>query len=238
MKLEVFANQEELSAAAAALIAEQAAAAIAARGVFNIALSGGGTPLSAYRLLAAPPYSGGIDWAHVHVFWGDERCVPPDDAESNYAAAKAALLDHVALPANNIHRLRGELPPNEAAQLYRQELAAHFKTPSFPIFDLILLGLGEDGHTASLFPGTSGLRTGEVPVTETYVGRIESWRLTFTLPLINAARAVAFLVSGAAKAGVVREVLEGERPLPAKAVNPHSGELLWLLDADAAGKPT
>lgn len=231
----IFANASELAAAAAAMVAEQAAAAVAERGRFEIALSGGSTPLSAYTLLAAPPYRNGIAWDKVHIFWSDERCVPPEHAESNYGAAKTALLDHIAIPAGNVHRMRGELPPDEAADEYRQQLLAYFATPGFPVFDLILLGLGTDGHTASLFPGSAALRTGEVPVTENYVASLESWRLTFTLPLINAARQVVFLVSGASKASIVEEIMQpGGRPLPAKAVNPHSGGLTWLLDADAA----
>lgn len=235
MQRRVFGNVSELAAAAAALITEQAALAIAARGQFNIALSGGSTPLSAYAALAAPPYVEGIDWNKVHIFWSDERCVPPEHADSNYGAAKAALLDHVRIPTANIHRMHGELPPTQGAEEYRQQLSAHFETPMFPTFDLILLGLGTDGHIASLFPGSAALRTGEVPVTENYVASLESWRLSFTLPLINAARQVVFLVSGANKASVVQEIFEsGGRPLPAKAVNPHSGGLTWLLDAASA----
>ncbi|MBX3004509.1 MAG: 6-phosphogluconolactonase [Anaerolineales bacterium] len=235
METLIFANASELATGAAGFVAARAQEAIATRGRFDVALSGGSTPLSAYAQLAAPPLRDSVDWQQVHIFWSDERCVPPDDAQSNYAAAKAALLDHVAIPQANIHRMRGELPPAQAAEDYRQQLAEHFHTPAFPIFDLILLGLGTDGHTASLFPGSAALRTGEVPVTENYVSSLESWRLTFTLPLINSARKVAFLVSGAGKAAMVSEVLTpGGRPLPAKAVNPHSGGLTWLLDTDAA----
>lgn len=235
MQTNIYATPDALAHAAAQRVVANAAAAIAARGRFDLALSGGSTPLRAYAHLAAPPLRDAVDWAQVHVFWSDERCVPPDDPQSNYGAAKAALLDALALPAGNIHRVRGELPPAEAAEDYRQQLAAHFHTPSFPIFDLILLGLGSDGHTASLFPGSAALRTGEVPVTENYVSSLESWRLTFTLPLINAARQVIFMVTGDDKAAIVSEVLSPSgRPLPAKAVNPHSGGLTWLLDAAAA----
>lgn len=239
MQTLIFDSANELAAGTAGFIAARAQEAIAARGRFDVALSGGSTPLSAYAHLAAPPLRETVDWPNVHIFWSDERCVPPDDAQSNYAAAKAALLDHVAIPQANIHRMRGELPPNQAAEDYRQQLAEHFHTPAFPVFDLILLGLGTDGHTASLFPGSAALRTGEVPVTENYVSSLESWRLTFTLPLINSARNVTFMVSGAGKAAMVGEVLTpGGRPLPAKAVNPHSGGLTWLLDAEAASQIT
>jgi 6-phosphogluconolactonase len=234
MSLQIYADADALATGAAELIIQHAAEAIASRGVFNLALSGGSTPLAVYRKLAQPANSSRINWPHVHLFWSDERCVPPDHADSNYGAAKAALLDAVAIPAANVHRMRGELPPEEAAQEYRDELTAHFHSRGFPIFDLILLGLGPDGHTASLFSRSQGMIHGEVPVVENYIAHLESWRLTFTFSLINAARSVAFLVSGSGKAEVVREVLEGDRPLPAKSVNPHSGELLWLLDADAA----
>ncbi|HRN51585.1 MAG TPA: 6-phosphogluconolactonase [Anaerolineales bacterium] len=235
MQTVIFDTADELAAGAAGFVAARAQQAMAARGRFDVALSGGSTPLSAYTRLAAPPLRDTVDWQNVHIFWSDERCVPPDDAQSNYAAAKAALLNPVAIPQAHIHRMRGELPPYQAAEDYRQQLAEHFHTPAFPVFDLILLGLGTDGHIASLFPGSAALRTGEVPVTENYVSRLESWRLTFTLPLINSARDVAFIVSGVGKAAMVSEVLTpGGRPLPAKAVNPHSGGLTWLLDLDAA----
>lgn len=235
MQRKIYADPEQLAAAAAALVAECAAEAIAASGRFDLALSGGSTPLSAFARLAAPPYQEGIDWARVYIFWSDERCVPATHPDSNYGAAKTALLDHVAIPPGNVHRMRGELVPAQAAEEYQQQLQTHFATPAFPVFDLILLGLGTDGHTASLFPGSAALRTGEVPVTENYVASLESWRLTFTLPLINAARKVVFLVSGAGKASIVQEIMQpGGRPLPAKAVNPHSGGLTWLLDAEAA----
>lgn len=233
--VKILPNINELAQAVAAFVVESATQAIHACGQFNIALSGGSTPLAAYAHLAAPPLRDAVEWPRVHIFWSDERCVPPDAPDSNYGAAKAALLDHLHIPAANIHRLRGELPPNEAAKEYRQQLRANFPAAGFPSFDLILLGLGIDGHTASLFPGSTALRTGEVPVTENYISRLESWRLTFTLPLINAAHQVAFLVAGADKAAIVSEVLSpGGRPLPAKAVNPHSGGLTWWLDAEAA----
>lgn len=235
MHTQIYATPEELAAAAAAFVAQRAQEAIAARGRFDVALSGGSTPQAAYAQLASPPLAEVVDWPNVHIFWSDERCVPPDDPQSNYAAAHTALLQHVPIPPANVHRMQGELPPNKAAEEYRQQLQAHFITTGFPQFDLILLGLGTDGHTASLFPGSAAVRTGEVPVTENYVSSLESWRLTFTLPLINAARHVAFLVAGASKANILAEIANpAGRPLPAKAVNPHSGGLTWLLDSEAA----
>lgn len=237
MTVHIFQDKEALAAGAADLISKIAAEAIAARGIFNIAVSGGSTPLATYRKLAVSPYRDQLDWPRIHVFWSDERCVAPSDPESNYGAVKAALLDAVPLPAANIHRMHGELEPEEAAEQFRRELTEHFRSRGFPVFDLIILGLGEDGHTASLFPRSQALIHGEVPVVENYVARLESWRLTFTFPLINMARAVAFLVAGANKSGVVKEILEGgEKQLPAKAIQPHSGQLTWLLDAEAAAE--
>jgi 6-phosphogluconolactonase len=233
--IQVFKDAEDLATAAADLITTSASEAIQSRQIFNIALSGGSTPLAAYRKLV----SRGIDWSKVHVFWSDERCVPPTSPESNYGAAKAALVDAVALPAANIHRIHGELKPEEAAEQYRQELTAHFHLQGFPVFDLVLLGLGEDGHTASLFPRSQALIRGEVPVAENYIAHLESWRVTFTFPLINTARKVAFIVAGVSKADVVAEILQGgEKQYPAKAVNPLAGELIWLLDEEAASNLT
>lgn len=235
MTIEIFSTPDELATGAANFIAGLANRAIAARGQFSIALSGGSTPIAAYRKLAATPFASSLDWQHMHIFWSDERCVPPTDPDSNYLGAKSALLDAVSLPKANIHRIHGELEPDRAAELYRAELAAHFRTSSIPIFDLILLGLGEDGHTASLFPRSQALICGEVPVAENYVAHLESWRVTFTFPLINSSREVAFLVSGESKAEVVKEIIEGgEKQYPAKAIQPQSGQLTWLLDADAA----
>jgi 6-phosphogluconolactonase len=233
--VQLFPSADSLAAGVADFISNSARKSIAARGQFNIALSGGSTPLAGYRLLTGSPARDSIEWAKVHIFWSDERCVNPEDKESNYGAAKLAFLDAVPLPSGNIHRIHGELDPAHAAEQYRLELATHFKTRGIPVFDLIVLGLGEDGHTASLFPRSQALIRGEVPVAENYVTHLESWRVTFTFPLINSARQVAFIVSGEDKAEVVKEIIEGgEKQFPAKAVQPQSGELIWLLDEAAA----
>jgi 6-phosphogluconolactonase len=189
-----------------------------------------------YELLATPRYAGSIDWSRIHFFWGDERCVPPDHPGSNYRVAREALLDHLSLPTCNIHRIQGELEPESAARGFAADLRAFFGS-SWPSFDLILLGLGNDGHTASLFPTSVALKEKERPALAV-VARYEdrpAHRVTLTLPAINAARQVLFLVSGAAKAEIVAAVLQG-RPdrYPAQGVRPVSGQVEWMLDAPAA----
>jgi 6-phosphogluconolactonase len=204
---------------------------------FSVALSGGSTPRRLYETLAAPPFCEHIPWERVHVFWGDERCIPPDDPGSNYRMARETLLDRVPLPASNVHRIRGELEPQAAAQDYVDQLRTFFG--EWPTFDLILLGMGDDGHTASLFPGSDALhetRRPVVGVTAHYQDR-PARRVTLTPPAINAARQVMFLVSGAGKAETLRDVLNGPyQPdvLPAQIVRPAAGSLSWLVDAAAA----
>jgi 6-phosphogluconolactonase len=230
MKLHIFDSDSALAEGAASFIAERAAAAIQQRGRFDIALSGGSSPQATYSRLAQMP----VDWQHVHVFWGDERCVSPEHPDSDYGMTKRVLLDRISIPEANIHRMRGEIDPAEAAADYSAEIVTHSGS-GLTSFDLILLGLGDDGHTASLFPETDAVKAGHKIVSENYVPKLDSWRITFTYPLINAAREVAFLVNGSHKAAIVKEVIEGEaRGIPAKAVQPRSGELHWLLDASAA----
>jgi 6-phosphogluconolactonase len=206
------------------------------RGRFAVALSGGTTPRLLYRLLAREPYRGVIPWAQVHLFWADERSVPVTDPESNFHMVSDVLISHVPIPAPNVHRVPAELEPEAAAHAYEDLLFAFFGGPS-PQFDLILLGLGGDGHTASLFPGSSAVQETErlaVVVEAHYQGR-PSQRVTLTLPAINAARQVFFLVSGSAKASITQAVLEGPKgEFPAQHVRPTGGVLTWLLDAAAA----
>lgn len=230
-ELTVVSDAERLAEAAARRIVALASAAVARRGRFVVALSGGSTPRATYRLLATEPHASAIDWLRVQVFWGDERCVPPHHADSNYRVARRALLDHVDLPARNVHRIRGELTPEEAAAAYRAELEAALGDRGR--FDLILLGLGPDGHTASLFPGTTALEEGQRAVVAVHLEELGAWRVTLTLPVLNAARHVMFLVSGADKANALARVLEGER-LPAGLVQPSDGSLTWLVDRKAA----
>ena len=206
---------------------------------FTVALSGGGTPKALYGLLAAPPYVGQVPWERVHLFWGDERHVPPDDAESNYRMVREALLSKITIPAENVHRVRAELP--DAADVARDYAATmrgffQLQPTQWPRFDLVLLGLGPDGHTASLFPGTDALHDTTGLVAAPFVQKVNAHRITMTAPVINNAATVAFLVAGADKSGVLSEVIEGPRDpdrLPAQLIAPTDGTLLWLLDEAA-----
>jgi 6-phosphogluconolactonase len=210
--------------------------AAGSRGRFSVALSGGSTPVELYCLLAEEPYRSQIPWEAVHLFWGDERCVPPDNPNSNYHLADETLVSRVPIPPENVRRVRGELEPASAARDYEQEIQDFFCGPHAR-FDLILLGLGEDGHTASLFPDSPALVETErlvVAATAVYQDR-PAQRVTLTLPVLNSARHVLFLVTGSAKAGAVQAVLEGaDEQLPARQIQPMAGQLTWLLDAEAA----
>jgi 6-phosphogluconolactonase len=208
----------------------------AARRFVALSREAGSTPGRLYGLLAEEPYCSQIPWAEVHLFWADERCVPPGDPGSNYVLAHKALISRVPIPPENVHRVHGELEPGRAARAYTQELHDFFCGPHAR-FDLVLLGLGEDGHTASLFPGSPALDVTErlvAATTAVYQDR-PAQRVTLTLPAINAARQVLFLVSGGAKAAMVQSVLEGDgERLPARRVQPAAGQLTWLLDTEAA----
>ena len=235
----IYPDNQAFVDGAAAFVAGLATQAIAERGRFTVALAGGGTPRPIYARLAASDYAGRIDWLRVHIFFGDERCVPPDDPRSNYRMAREALLDYLPLPPANIHRILGEDDPALAALAYEQDLQRSFRTSSAPSFDLICLGMGDNGHTASLFPGTAALREQVRWVVPQYVEVMQTWRVTFTAPLINAARHVIFLVEGAAKAEMLWRVLEGPyQPdvLPAQLIQPVTGQLDWLVDTAAAAR--
>ena len=221
-------------------LAARAAAAVRARGRFGVALSGGSTPRALYALLAdaAAPFRARVPWEAVQVFFGDERHVPPDHADSNYRMAREALLAHVPIPPESVHRVRGELADAEEAALeYEAELAEAFalRDGERPRLDLALMGMGPDGHPASLFPGSPALDEARRLAVEPFVPKLGAQRVTLKLPVFAAARAVVFLVAGADKAGRVAEVLSGRAPaLPAARVRPDDGDLLWLLDAAAA----
>ena len=238
-ELHIFPDNASFVGGSADFIAEAAARAIAERGRFTIALSGGGTPKPIYARLAAEDYRDRIAWGKAHIFFGDERCVAPDDARSNYRMVREAWLDHSPMPAENIHRIHGEDDPVLEALRYEQEIARFYRAGAFPAFDLILLGMGDNGHTASLFPGTAALREKDRRVAAQYVEVMSTWRVTFTAPLINAARNVAFLAEGAGKAQMLWNVLEGPyQPdvWPSQLIQPVRGELHWLMDAAAAAK--
>jgi 6-phosphogluconolactonase len=221
---------------AARRFAAQCHEAVRARGRFSVVLSGGSTPQGLYRRLAQPDYRDEIPWEAVHIFWGDERCVPPDHPESNYRRAHETLIEHVAIPSDQVRRMQGEGEPGMAARAYARELVDFFCGPH-PRFDLVLLGLGEDGHTASLFPGSEAVEEEQrlVVAVEAEYGSRPTCRLTLTLPALRATRQVLFLVAGADKAPILARVLSGDAAdLPAARVAPAAGEVTWLVDEAAA----
>lgn len=231
-KITVYESVPKLQAACADMIAD--ALKPSAQGeMVTLALSGGSTPRKMHEMLARKER---INWSNVHVFWGDERTVPPDDAESNYRMARETLLDSVGLPDENIHRLKGELDPVEAATEYEDKLRSVFRLlpGDVPRFDVIVLGMGADGHTASLFPGTDALSETDRLVVANHVPQLDTVRLTFTFPVLNAARLVLFLVAGEDKADAAQQCMLGESAPPAGRVRPTDGDLHWLLDAKAA----
>ena len=238
--IKVYPDLESMSQAASALLIEQASRAVAARGRFCVALSGGSTPRRTYELLAGRPFKEQAPWHRMHIFWGDERCVPLDDPRSNARMAKEAWLDRVPIPASQIHPMHCAGAPAETARQYEAHLRQFF-TGHPSSLDLVLLGLGDNGHTASLFPGTPVLKETERWVSEVYVAEQDLYRVTLTAPFINRAAVVAFLVAGEAKAEVVWQILRGPRDpdrLPAQLIDPHPGELLWLTDLKAAVRVT
>jgi 6-phosphogluconolactonase len=236
--LRVLGDGAELARAAAEEFSRRAGEAIRTRGRFSVALSGGSTPRRLFALLADPaePFRDRIDWRAVHLFWGDERHVPPDHPESNFRMARETLLDRVEIPAANVHRMHGEEPDAaRAAALYEDELRSFFG--AMPRFDLVLLGLGADAHTASLFPGTAAVREREHWVAAPWIEKLGTFRITLTPAVFDRAAAVIFLVQGDEKAGALRAVLTGNRDpdcVPAQAVHPLDGEILWLVDRAAA----
>lgn len=233
------ATIDELADLAANQVLAIGRAAIARRGWFNLALSGGSTPRALHQRLASPTYASQLDWSRVRVFFGDERCVGPDHPDSNYGMAQATLLSHLPVPPDQIHRLSGEVDPTAAATAYATLLQQVLGDR--PRLDLILLGMGDDGHTASLFPNTAAIHEARRWVIGHYVKSLAAWRLTLTPVIINAAAEIFFLVSGTNKAERLRQVLEGpwqpER-LPAQIVRPSDGRVTWYIDTAAAAALT
>jgi 6-phosphogluconolactonase len=235
--IEVYANSQELARGAAEYFVARSGEAVAQKGFFTVALSGGSTPKVLYQLLADAnePFRTQVPWSRIHFFWSDERHVPPDHPESNYRMTREAMLAHVPVPESNVHRVLSENPnADEAAKDYEQTLLQLTKQ-TLPQLDLILLGLGPDGHTASIFPGSEVLHETKRLVAAPWVEKFNTHRITMTLPLLNNGAAVLFLVSGAEKAGIVKQVLDGPKQYPAQFVQPTHGQLLWMLDKDAAG---
>ena len=232
-----YESLEELIEAAARRFSAASTDAISRFGRFNAVLAGGSTPRPLYEKLAAEPFRSQIDWSEVHLFLGDERCVPPTHQESNYLMVKTALTEHIPIPEENIHRIPGELGAEAAADHYQKELQNLFKGCSTPAFDFVLLGMGDDGHTASLFPGAAAIHDEKRWVVGYYVNKLDAWRITLTPPVLNAARQIVFLIAGGGKAVRLHEILRGPfQPdhLPAQAIQPTSGQIVWMLDKHAA----
>jgi 6-phosphogluconolactonase len=234
--IEIFANAPELARGAAEYFVARSGEAVAQKGFFTVALSGGSTPKILFELLANPdePFHAQLPWSRIHFFWSDERHVPPDHPDSNYRMAQEAMLLHVPVPESNVHRVHGENPnAADAAAEYEQTLLQLTKQ-TLPQLDLILLGLGTDGHTASIFPGLEVLQETKRLVAAPWVEKLNTYRITMTLPLLNNGASVLFLVSGDEKAEIVKKVLAGPKLFPAQYVQPTHGQLLWMLDKAAA----
>jgi len=236
-ELEVYDNPQELAWAAALRFAGLAHGSIAGSGKFTVALSGGSTPKSLLSLLAGKPFADSLPWSSIYFFWGDERCVPPDHPDSNFLMASQTLLSKIPIPSGNIFRIPAEdNDPEQAATKYASTLRQFFNSDS-PRFDLIFLGMGADGHTASLFPDTAALRIEDQTVVANFVEKFKTHRITLTAKTINQAHQVIFLVVGEDKATALKEVLEGERrpeKYPSQLIKPVDGNLLWMLDVAAA----
>jgi 6-phosphogluconolactonase len=236
-EIRVLPDPSEAADAAARELVAAFSDSLADHGTFRVAFSGGSTPKLLFDRLAQDTFWPLVDWTRARVFFVDERCVPPGDERSNYRLAKEHLLDPLRVPPDNVFRMRGEVEPRRAAEEYDAALEREFEPESPPRFDYVLLGLGTDGHTASLFPGTKALEETSRRTVENYVPRLDEWRLTLTLPVLNAARRVVFLVVGKEKRGAVSAVLDADNPtasLPASLVRPDRGSLIWIVDEDAA----
>jgi 6-phosphogluconolactonase len=245
MHLQTFADAEAVSQAAAKEFARSATESIVARNKFTVALSGGSTPKRLYQILADAPFRDQIDWSHIELFWGDERSVPPDHADSNYRMANEAMLSRLPFPAERIHRVPADRQDRDkAAADYQQEIAKVFGVDAAgepPVFDLVLLGMGPDAHTASLFPGSTALGETKKWVVPNWVEKFKTWRLTMTRPMINKARQVLFLVAGKDKAEPLLHVFTGpSNPslYPSQLICPTAGQLSWYCDVAALSELT
>jgi 6-phosphogluconolactonase len=233
--IRMYPDYESLSRAAAELFIQEAQGAIAARGGFTVALSGGKTPRRTYEILADNEHRERVDWRHVHIFWGDERCLPPNAPGTNEQMARQSFIDHVPVPEKQVYPIRCAASPEDAARDYHALLRTYFGSGPAR-FDLVFLGLGQNGHTASLFPGRAVLNERSRWVAEIYIPQQDFHRVSITAPIINAAKTIIFLVSGKKKSWVLKDVLEGPHDpdrLPAQLIKPVNGTLLWLVDNDA-----
>jgi 6-phosphogluconolactonase len=234
VEVKIVPDNATLARVAAQEFHRLAEAGIQQSGRFSVALSGGNTPRAVYSLLADEHK--GLPWDRIHVFFGDERHVPPDHPDSNFRMVSESLLSKLPIPEKNVHRIRAELEPEAAAKDYDDQLAEffHLNDHDWPRFDLIFLGLGDDGHTASLFPGTNALSDVSSRVAANWVEKLKTFRITVTFPVLNHAAQVIFLVSGLSKAQILSAVLSaGDRKYPAQGVQLENGRLLWLADEDA-----
>lgn len=235
LSLTVTETPTEMAAQAALVLEQQCADALKERQTFNLAISGGKTPVELFRLLTSPAWKTRLDWEKTSIYWVDERCVSPDDPQSNYLVARRYLLSHV--PVTRFYRMKGEIDPVRAAKEYEATLKEHFNLADgeFPRFDCVLLGLGDDGHTGSLFPDSPALSEKKRMVIDQYIHSIKSSRITMTFPVLNNARCCIFLASGKPKHHVLSTALNlMEDPvLPAQMVRPHNGRLCWFIDSAA-----
>ena len=235
-ELRVYDNPAEVAQALADLFIEKGVHAIDSRGSYAVSLAGGTTPKAAYQLLGGRDYRDDLEWNKIDIFFGDERCVPPEDDQSNYKMANNAFMAAVGIPTENIHRIRGEINPEDAAEEYREELRQVLGPE--PRFDLVMLGMGPDGHTASLFPGSDPMEGEEQLVRAVYSTSQAQWRVTLTPRVLNNARTIVFAAEGTAKTAILKRVREGEytpTQLPSQIIVPRDGELIWLVDKAAAG---
>lgn len=239
-EIRIFADFEALSRAATELFVSLSQDAVSSGKRFTVALSGGSTPRRFFSLLSSSPYQEKIQWSSTHFFWADERCVPKEAPESNYHLAQSEFLSNVPVPEENIHRIMGENNPEQAAREYEDCLRKFFANHPIPVFDLIVLGVGADGHTASLFPGSVVIREQMRLAVPVYAASPKPSRVTLTLPVLNNAACVLFLASWRTKAAVLHEILEDGNPkrYPAGLVRPVHGRLTWLIDREAASMLT
>lgn len=236
-ELRIAADEAQLAETLAIFVAARAREALAARGRFDIALAGGSTPKAAYALLAAEPYRSSVAWSRARFFFSDERCVAPDDPQSNFKTARDVLLGPLDIAPGQIFRMLGEIDPQLAAAAYADVL--HAELGAMPALDLVLLGMGADGHTASLFPGSDPFQDGDKLVRAPWIAKLSVHRITLTPRAINAARTVAIVTSGEAKARALKEAIQGPYDAvrtPIQAVHPDGGSLSWFVDAAAAAK--
>ena len=231
-------DPEAVGLRAASIFRDRSKIAVAAKGRFSVAVSGGSTPLRLYEILGST-FRKDIPWDRTEIFWADERCVPPGHEDSNYKGVHDALLSRIDIPAANIHRIKGEMSPEEGAREYDEKLKRYFANSGSFAFDLVILGVGEDGHTASLFPESKALAEKERFAVTVYVEKLRSWRITLTIPVLNSSSSILFLVTGLKKAGILKEILGGSgnsQKYPADLISPVAGGATWLIDREASSE--